>query len=558
MLYAVTGIVHWITGLNVITIMPKIAPIFGGLSILIFYFIVYELIGNKKIALLSSLILTVLPFHAYQTSHASPLTMGHFFLMLSMYLFIRYRKDIRYIIPLLISTLLLIMSHHFTTYIYLISLFFIIFIENASMKEWTSHIKLDILYFFIASGSIFTYWAFIAKPVYENFMSSGLKIGNFQIESLLTIIIFYLLFLLSFSIIWAKRKLNFYSYKKDTNAKSSLLKFFIALIIFFSIMCLFMFIKLPWTNFSFTPLSIFYSLPLLIIFAFGVAGFRKTRFIKNGFFIRGWLIGLLLSFIYGILTNNWTLYPHRHLEYIMIPLSIISIYGIRNIFLNIHHEDILKLSRKLPDISSNIFDYHRKIRLMRKRQIIYLVAIIFIVTTNAVSIYPSHQALNESFEAITNEDLSVIDWMKENIDNSSTIIATDHRLARLAESAGFNTTLDETILLWEAVNLSGYVKEIFGINKNHSRITHVIIDNIMMERVVHVGFGRSVYMTNESYEKFLFEPFELIYKNTTLNLNLEEEYWTEIYKINWPYIQNDIINRISPFNNNILIKRLIK
>src|SRR4030042_7085134 len=36
-LYVVTGIAHWITGFNVLTVMPKIAPIFGGLTIFVFY-----------------------------------------------------------------------------------------------------------------------------------------------------------------------------------------------------------------------------------------------------------------------------------------------------------------------------------------------------------------------------------------------------------------------------------------------------------------------------------------------------------------------------------------
>ena len=83
-LYAITGFVHWITGIEVIVLMPKLIPIFGGLTVFIFYFIVNSLIKDRKIALLSCLFLAVLPFHVYQTSHASPITMGHFFMMLSL------------------------------------------------------------------------------------------------------------------------------------------------------------------------------------------------------------------------------------------------------------------------------------------------------------------------------------------------------------------------------------------------------------------------------------------------------------------------------------------
>jgi len=536
-LYTITGVAHWITGIDVITIMPKIAPIFGGFSITIFYFVVRELTGNKKMAILSSLFLAVLPFHAYQTSHASPLTMGHFFMMLSIYLFIKYRQDFRYIIPLFISTILLIMSHHLTTYFYIISIVFIVFVENVSRKEWMPSLKLDVSYILLASGLIFSYWAFIATPVYESFMDTGIALGPILIESNVTIGLFYMLFFLSFGIIWLKRRLNIFFVAKDSTVNSCLMKFSITLIIGLTAMGIFSIFKMPWTNFSLTPLSIIYSIPLLIIFGFGFAGFRHIRFIKNGFFIRGWFLAILLSFTYGLVTNSWTLYPHRHLEYIMIPLSIISIYGIRKILLNLNYESLSKRIRKIPHVSTQLLGQSKKTRFVKKRQLAYMFVVFVLVTTNAVSIYPSHMALNASYEAITNENLSVTGWMKDNLDKNKSLIASDHRIARIVEAVGFNTTLDETIILWDVENISDYIDELYGIGKNHSRITHIVIDDIMRERVVHVGFGKIAYMTNESYEKFYSQPFELTYRNATIDQNMEEIHWTELYSINWTYIE---------------------
>jgi len=61
-LYVITGIAHWITGIDVITIMPRLIPIFGGLSVGIFYFVVYELLNNRRSALLAASFFAVLPF----------------------------------------------------------------------------------------------------------------------------------------------------------------------------------------------------------------------------------------------------------------------------------------------------------------------------------------------------------------------------------------------------------------------------------------------------------------------------------------------------------------
>lgn len=541
-LYGITGVAHWVTGIDVLTIMPKLAPIFGGLSVFIFYFVVFKLLGDRKIALLSSLFLAVMPFHVYQTSHASPLTLGHFFMMLSIYLFLRYRENTRYVFPLLISTALLIMSHHLTTYFFLIILMFVLFVENTSKKEWTTSIRKDIIIIMSISVMIFSYWIFIATPVYENFISRGMKLGPVIISSNYSILLFYILFLSMLGIIWLIKKLNLFITRKKPTTRIAIIRFSLIISVIFPIMIVFSFVKIPWTNFSFTPLSIFYSVPLILIFAFGFAGFRYIRFIENGSFIRGWLYAILLSFAFGLLTNSSAILPHRHFEYLMAPLSIISIFGIRGIFLNINFDNISKFTKIYSFFKKPSIYFFHKAYFFQKRRLPYMIVILFLVTANAVSVYPSHVALNASYEVITDEDFSVIEWMDEFCDKNKSIIASDHRLARVTEAVGFNTTLDEASIIWICNNFTECLSELEGIGKNHSRITHVMIDDIMKDMVVHVGFGKIFYMNNESYEKFLHRPFELIYRNATLNQNMEEVHWSEVYTINWTYIEQFLVN----------------
>jgi len=540
-LYAITGGMHWITGIDVLIIMPKIAPIFGGLSVLLFYFVIYELIGDKKKAFLSMLLFAVMPFHVYQTSHASPLTLGHFFMMLSLYLFIKYRKDTRYIIPLFISTILLVMSHHLTTYFYLICLIMIVLVENAIIKEWASSLKKDILYILATSGLIFSYWMIVARPVYESFMKSGLKLGSIHLSSNYLLLLFYLGFFLMFGMIWLKRKFNIFTKRKEPSVKSAIIKFSLTIIISISAMIFFSLQKLPWTNFAFTPLSILYSIPLILVFGFAIAGFQYMRFEKNGHFIIGWLLAIVFSFGFSIVTNTAALFPHRHLEYMMAPLSIFSIYGISAIFLNIRYEKTSSITGKFRIAKKPAIYFFKKSSLLQKRNILYLTVVLILVTANAISVYPSHVALNASYEVITEENLASIDWMEDNLDKNRTVIASDHRLARVGEAVGFNTTLDEASIIWVVDDFVDCLFELEGIGKNYSRITHILIDDILTERVVHVGFGEIFYMTNESYEKFSYQPFEQIYRNATLNPDTEEESWTEIYKVNWTYIEEYFI-----------------
>ena len=568
-LYAIVGFAHWITGIDVLIIMTRLIPIFGGLTVLIFYFVVHELTKDKKVALLSSLFLAVLPFHVYQTSHASPLTLGHFFMMLCIFFFLKYRQKIWYFFPLIISTVLLIMSHHLTTYFYLICLIFIILVENASSNEWTNWVKKDVLYTLFTSGLIFSYWAFVATPVFETFIIEGISIGSFTINSTIIVILFYIFFICLFGFILIIRRINaflkdlgkknktvfwkfiwhfiglniFYK-KKQHSIRKSILIFLTTLIVIYSIMIIFSFFKLPWTNFTFTPTSIAYSAPLLFVFAFWISGFRETWNIKNGLFIRGWTLALIASLLFTSLTDNQTIFPHRHFEYLMAPVAIVAVLGINRIFLNLDYKKLSKKFRKrLHIVKSKIKDKDKK-RISQKKSLLHAFVIVILVTTNALSVYPSHESLGQSYEKITTEDISAIEWISENLNKNTSRISSDHRLERMIEAEGLNTTQDEMLSLWaEPVeNKAEYISELYRIGENYTfnHVTHVLIDDIMKNIVVHVVFRtEGINMTHESYEKFSPPIFEMVHESKSVEINPENGeplHWARVFKINWSYL----------------------
>jgi len=563
-LYIVTGFFHKLTGIDLIVLMPRLAPIFGGLIILIFYFVVYELLNNRRIALLSSLFLAVLPFHVYQTSHASPLTMGHFFMMLSILFFLKYRGRIVYIFPLVISTVLLIMSHHLTTYFYLIVLIFVVFFENASSNKWTSSLKRDVFYILLTSALIFSYWAFIATTVYTK-MIGGLKLGPVSLGSFGVIALFYLLFFSLFGVIRLIRRFNSFSERNKENIRNPFLKlvcgvnpfgkkkksslrrnvkvFCLAMIICYVVMVFFVIFDMPWINFSFTPLSVIYATPLLIVFSFAISGFRYTWRIRNGMFLRGWVFAILISFIYALVSNSRSILPHRHFEYLMAPVSILAILGLRRVFLNLDYQSIVKRVR-IRFKKTDVKKVNERV-LTRRKWIAYFIVIFLLVSTNALSVYMVHESLGQSDERITMQDIYVLDWVDRNLDKNSSIIISDHRIERMAEAKGFNTSKDETTHIWQVENFTEYVSELYGLGRNYSRVTHVFIDDIMIEKGVHVGYRKkgfeTIYMTEQSYLKFSDSKFfERVYRNETIEIDLETYepvHWAEIYEINWTYLE---------------------
>lgn len=514
-LYAIGGISHWITGIGLIDIMPKITPIFGGLTIPIFYFIVNDILKNKKLALISAALLSVSTFHIYQTSHTAPLTIGHFFMMLSIYFFIKFIENKKYILPLFLVTILLVMSHHFTTYFYLISIVFIMFSIIAE-KFRDRNDFLILLYVTFASIFSFSYWAIIAKPVFYSFMS-----GRMFFSSYIVILIFYIfLFGGYFSIKKIKSykfnipKIN--NYIKITDFK----KFLVFFVLLLSIALLSTNILIPGVTVRLNIISIIYSLPMIFLISISFTGFAELRKTPGGNIIKGWIIAISISFLYSIFSSN--LFPHRHLEYIIIPLCIPAAIIIYNILKSNKKQFEIK-SHFSPVIKSIIKNNHIK------TAIIVLISVMCI--SNMIAAYPTIDVLNHIDERVTTPCINVINWMDGNISNNSRI-ASDHRLEMMLWAAGFNITYGKTNTTWTSNNISSCFFEI-----NKQDFDYILIDDIMKNEVVYIDVGFYYYMTNNSYLKFSNQPFELLYRNASYDNNNNELHWAELYKINYDYFE---------------------
>ncbi len=513
-LYAISGISHWITGIELMEIMPKIAPIFGGLTIPIFYFIVYEIIKNKRIAIISAALLSVATFHVYQTSHAAPLTIGHFFMMLSLYFFIRFINNKKYIFPLLISTFLLILSHHFTTYFYIISITFILFaIVSDNLKN-----KKDIfllLYVLLTSLFTFTYWALFAQPVFYNFMQSKMFFSPFLI-----IILFYILVLGGFLLI---KKIKSYNIKIPTisyfKGFSNMKKFLIFSFILLLISIYAINVYIPGVYVKITPLAIFYSLPMIFLISLSFTGFSELKKTRGGMIFWGWTFAISLSFLYSLMSSN--LYPDRHLEYLIIPLCVPAAILINN---------ILSINKKQLNMKPTFSPFFRSLIKNSHIKTIILIFISVMCISNMIAAYPTIDSLNHIDERVTTPCINVFDWMSGNISNNS-VVASDHRLEMMLWANGFNITFGKTNHTWSSNNTINCLLELKQFN-----ISYILIDDIMKNSVINVDVGNYYYMTNESYEKFTKKPFDLIYRNVTMGNNDIELHWVELYQINYNYI----------------------
>lgn len=521
-LYIFSALGHWVTGVDLLWVMPKIAPFFGGLTVFIFYFIVYEVTKRRDLALLSSLFLAVIPFHVYQTSHAAPLTMGHFFMMLSIYLFIKYMDEKRYAVPLLISTVFLIMSHHLTTYFFLVTVFCIVVVR--SIHTDLRSMYRDVVYVTVASSLTFGYWMFIAKPVFSTFMSRGLSVSSY-----LVILLFYVcLYGLVFGIAalkkntppWVHKIAQTFRFDPAKSRKRAFVYFFAGFVFILSAEIMFMFVNFPVSGIRLKPLSILYSIPMLLFIGFGCLGVEYLKHVKNRWFLQAWLCVILVSFIYSLVTVNTTLFPDRHVEYLTVPACVFAAVGVIYFFKFRDHKFSASFKRQLSSPSI---------------QALFVLVVCGLVFSNAVAVYPVYQSLEWMDESIPNETASAIDWIRNNLDKNTTMVATDLRLSKMMWAEGINATYEGTNRTWTCDTWVGCIDD-FDAEEPRQKVTHVLIDDVMRDVSVNVHVLHSLYMTNESYLKFSDEPFSLVYRNVTVDQNNEEVHWAEVYRVNWTFI----------------------
>jgi PKD repeat protein len=143
-------------------------------------------------------------------------------------------------------------------------------------------------------------------------------------------------------------------------------------------------------------------------------------------------------------------------------------------------------------------------------------------------------------ESIPNETANALNWINNNLDKNNTLVATDLRLSKMIWAEGINATFEDTNNTWTCDTWVGCIAD-FESEADHCMVTHVLIDDVMRDVSVNVRVLQSVYMTNESYLKFTQEPFELIYRNATVNQDNEEIHWSEVYSVNWTFIEQHLM-----------------
>jgi 4-amino-4-deoxy-L-arabinose transferase-like glycosyltransferase len=525
-LYATTAAVHGLTGLDVAFLMPKVAPVFGGLTILIIYLIVKNLFRHREAALLAAAFLAANPFQLYQTSHAAPMTMGHFFLCLSVLFFIMQRKDRFWTGPLYISTALLIGSHHLGTYFYILFVFTALVWRNLQSKEWTENLKEELFYFLATVTLTFCYWILIATPVFRADFASALPIGSWT-----TVGLFYVLVAAVFAAIpflrRSERFRRFTAWKlwwptpREDAVKVGAT---VAACVAFS--AVFTFIPIYGSNFTFLPAATLFLMPLFFVLGLSVVGYRYLdRFPDRGY-VKAWLLSTTASFLFAVVTRNQAIYSFRHLEYFAYPLSMLAGVAAWEMWGYLGPGAGCRVpgagSKKPPG------------RWTPGRKW-FAIGLVALVLASGGTAYSVQSTTSQYEESISPEVFGAADWMKENV-HTNLSVASDHRVSQIIWSRGFKVTSDEAYWIFFAEDWTGALGELNGTGKTYGKVGFVVIDDVMREKGVQSNLNETPRpITDRYYAKFSQEPFDLLYRSQSA----DGSKWAEVYSVDWEYIGSE-------------------
>src|SRR2546428_320080 len=103
-------------GVDVSTVLNLLVPILGALAVGPMFLLAARIVTEDRFALFAAALLAGANPHVYTTSHAAPATLGDLLAVTCLLLFVRLRSDRRAIIPLLLVSGSLVVTHHLSLY----------------------------------------------------------------------------------------------------------------------------------------------------------------------------------------------------------------------------------------------------------------------------------------------------------------------------------------------------------------------------------------------------------------------------------------------------------
>lgn len=498
------------TGMPVLSALQLVGPVLAALAIVPLFLLFRRLLPNDTVAILGAILGSLLIPRIYSVAHPAPLALGEALVLVTLWMLVESRRDVRWYVPLTITCAALVMTHHLSSYFFVVcALGLIVVTELVWPRRWSVRFPTRELVFLAAFlGGTLVYW-------FDYSRSFTAIVGTYH-GLAITLPLAEAAMLIGFVLIGAL----LLGRRRATGPRARRLKFpsdrsvlrdaaILSVGIYGGVALLLVF-PLPGSMQTTTVAAVVFFTPILLLVVLTSGSRRLLAFARDGPLALTWIGAVGLSALLAILLSSTTpgvsqaISPARHAEYLVLPLGLIA---------------AICLGR-LVGLAQD--------RSGRPAATAVAVGVVVLVGLNAAIAYPPPSVFGGFQEGLTNGDAAAWMWMGIAVPPAYAV-ASDHRLSSMVFGFDGNpATWDSTPALFTGSHLRLAVSELLGSDaphtSHHVAISVVAVDGTMRTTGVALDPSQlAAPMSANATAWFDGPPFVAIYENGGTSV-----YWVDL------------------------------
>ncbi len=496
-------------GLPTFTALTVIVPVVAVLSVVPLFLLFRRLYPHDTVALLAAAIASVAMPRLFSIAHPAPLALGDLLGCAALWMFVEGRRDARWYLPLALTGGALIVTHHLSTYFFVVgALGGLFFLELWRPGLWSRRFPVRELAFlggFLTATFVFWFFgtsSFVASvilPALPRSIGSDRAVAFALVEGIGLVAVLAAGLLIAWRRSVTKPRRAWVRLPTD---RSVVRDFLLLLIGIFGGVALLLVVALPGTTQTTTADAILWFVPVIVLALFASGSRRALTPSRIGPFTVAWLGALSLMAIVALAAGGLpnsafggyaaAIPPSRFAEYLFLPLALMVAVG------------FARLVTRLGD------------RQGRRAFLAASVGIVVLLGANAAIVYPPQADLGGFEEGLTHGDAGL--WLWIGIAEPRTAsVASDHRLSSMIFGFDGNpATWDSTPALFTGDNWSAAAAELASSNAPTAPprpIDLVAVDSVMYGGVALNPSGAALPLSPAAIGWFQGLPFVLLYEN---------------------------------------------
>ncbi len=459
-------------GLSTFSGLTIIIPVVAALSFLPMFLLFRRLFPHDGVALLGAALASVFMPRVFSIAHPAPLALGDFLVVAALWMFVESRRDLRWYLPLSLAGGALIVTHHLSTFFFLLSaLGAVVLLELWRPGLWSRRFPTRELAFLAGmSTATLAFWFWAAPTFVSDVIEPGL--GHSVLANFAPLEAIVLAGIALAGLLVVLRRGRFRpvrgSWLGIPTTRSLSQDLLLLTILIAAGVSTIIFVPLPGTSQLATPATVLWFSPIFVV---GIlcAGSRRTPTVSRlGLFSVTWTLALGIAAVLVLVASYFTkgsaiveaIPASRFVEYLLIPIGLLAAIGIG------------RLLARADD------------RLGRRAFVAACLGIFVLVAANAAIIYPPQQDFGGFQEGLTVADSGLWMWTGMNVP-ASAAVASDHRMSSMVFGFDHNpATWDSTPALFTGSNWSAAQAELA---RSPAPYALHAIDYVIVDSVMHIG-----------------------------------------------------------------------